>query len=57
MTLRPPITDRTDFIRSNTKLLTPPLVPEVSLYLAEESLPIWQKTEEELDEEGLPPPF
>jgi predicted nicotinamide N-methyase len=37
--------------------LTPPLVPEVLLHLAEESLPIWQKTEEQLGEEGLPPPF
>lgn len=51
------ITDRASFIRTNTKLLTPPLVPEVTLHLAEESLPIWQKTEEQLGEEGLPPPF
>lgn len=51
------ITDRTTFIRANTKLLSPPLVPEVHLHLAEESLPIWQKTEEQLGEEGLPPPF
>jgi predicted nicotinamide N-methyase len=29
----------------------------VKLHLAEESLPIWQRTEEELGEEGLPPPF
>ena len=33
------------FIRANTKLLSPPLVPEIRLHLAEESLPIWQKTE------------
>lgn len=45
------------FIRANTKLLAPPLVPEIVLYLAEESLPIWQKTEEELGEINLPPPF
>ncbi|MEZ5925459.1 MAG: methyltransferase [Hyphomicrobiaceae bacterium] len=51
------ITDRAAFIRANTRLLTPPLVPEVRLHLAEESLPIWQRTEEELGEEGLPPPF
>ena len=57
MTSAKPITDRAAFIRANTKLLTPPLVPEVRLYLAEESLPIWQKTEEQLGEEGLPPPF
>lgn len=46
-----------EFIRANTKLLTPPLVPEIKLHLAEESLPIWQKTEEELDEMNVPPPF
>ncbi|MFM9846177.1 MAG: class I SAM-dependent methyltransferase [Hyphomicrobiaceae bacterium] len=45
------------FIRANTKLLAPPLVPEVKLHLAEESLPIWQKTEEELGEMNIPPPY
>ena len=45
------------FIRANTKALTPPLVPEVRLYLAEESLPIWQKTEEQLQQQNIPPPF
>ncbi len=45
------------FIRANTKLLSPPLVPEIKLHLAEESLPIWRKTEEELGEINLPPPY
>jgi predicted nicotinamide N-methyase len=45
------------FIAANTKLLAPPHVPEIRLHLAEESLPIWQKTEEELGEMNLPPPF
>jgi len=45
------------FIRDNTRLLTPPLVPEIRLHLAEESLPIWQKTEEELGEMNVPPPY
>ncbi len=45
------------FIRANTEILSPPLVPEVKLHLAHEALPIWQKTEEELGEIGLPPPF
>lgn len=45
------------FIRDNTRLLTPPLVPEIKLHLAEESLPIWQKTEEELGEMNVPPPY
>ena len=49
--------DRSEFILANTRLLAPPLVPEIRLHLAEESLPIWRKTEEELGEMGLPPPY
>ena len=45
------------FIRANTKLLAVPLVPEICLHLAEESLPIWRKTEEELGEMNVPPPY
>ncbi len=45
------------FIAANTRLLVPPLVPEIKLHLAEESVPIWQKTEEELGEMNVPPPF
>lgn len=45
------------FIAANTRPLTPPLVPEIRLHLAEESLPIWQKTEEELGEMNVPPPY
>ena len=48
---------RQEFVRANTKLLSPPLVPEIRLHLAEESLPIWQKTEEELGEINVPPPY
>lgn len=49
--------DPAAFIRANTELLLPPLVPEISLYLASEIVPIWRKTEEELAAEGIPPPF
>ena len=45
------------FIRANTKLMRPPLVPELELHLAAESLPIWQKTEEDLGEINVPPPY
>ncbi len=48
---------RRDFIVANTKLMPVPLVPEVNLHLAHEAVPLWQKTEEELGEMGLPPPF
>jgi predicted nicotinamide N-methyase len=51
------ISDRKAFIRANTRLKPVPHVPEISLHVAEESVPIWQKTEEELDAMGLPPPY
>jgi predicted nicotinamide N-methyase len=51
------VTDHAAFIRANTEILSPPLVPEIRLHLAHEALPIWQKTEEELATLGLPPPF
>lgn len=47
----------TTFIRANTTLLPVPLTPEIHLHLAHEAVPLWQKTEEELGEIGLPPPF
>lgn len=45
------------FIRENTRLITPPLVPEIRLHLAHEAVDLWQKTEQELQQIGLPPPF
>ncbi len=45
------------FIEANTKLLPVPLVPEISLHLAEELLAIWQKTEEDLGRMNVPPPW
>ncbi|WP_029353502.1 methyltransferase [Bosea sp. 117] len=45
------------FIRAETRLRPVPLVPEISLHVADEAVPIWQRTEEELGAMGLPPPF
>ncbi len=45
------------FVQENTTLSNPPLVPEIKLYLAEESLPIWQKTLDELSDDNVPPPY
>jgi predicted nicotinamide N-methyase len=45
------------FIRANTTLSAPPHVPEIRLHLADEAHDLWKKTEEELAEIGLPPPF
>jgi predicted nicotinamide N-methyase len=47
----------TDFILANTELLTPPLVPEVRLHLATEIMPLWRKSEEDLEAMGVPPPY
>lgn len=49
--------DPRDFIRANTALIAPPLVPEIRLHLATEVVPLWRKTEEELEVEGVPPPY
>ena len=45
------------FILGNTTLSAPPHVPEIRLHLADEAHDLWQKTEEELVQMGLPPPF
>ena len=45
------------FIHDNSQLLAPPLVPEIQLHLASEVIPLWRKTEEELAEIGVPPPY
>lgn len=50
-------TDPESFIRANTSLMAPPHVPEIRLLLANEVHDLWLKTEEDLEEIGLPPPF
>ncbi len=50
-------TDPETFILANTSPMAPPHVPEVRLHLASEVHDLWLKTEEELEEIGLPPPF
>ena len=49
--------NRAAFIRANTTVMSPPLVPELKLHLAGEAVPLWQKTEKELQQIGLAPPF
>jgi predicted nicotinamide N-methyase len=46
-----------DFIKANSRLMSPPLVPEIKLHLAAAVVPLWRATEEELAEAGLPPPY
>jgi predicted nicotinamide N-methyase len=45
------------FVRRNTAIAAPPLVPEIRLHLATEITPIWQATEESLARGAVPPPF
>lgn len=54
-----PVTPRSaaEFIRSETRLIAPPHVPEIRLHLADEAIDLWHRTEEELGAMGLPPPF
>ncbi len=51
------IADPEGFIRSHTRLLAVPHAPSIRLHLADEATALWQKTEDELGEIGLPPPF
>jgi predicted nicotinamide N-methyase len=56
MTLKPG-PDFRRFILENTTILSPPHVPEIKLHLADEAHDLWHKTEEELQQSGLQPPF
>ncbi|HEX3881781.1 MAG TPA: 50S ribosomal protein L11 methyltransferase [Stellaceae bacterium] len=49
--------DPAEFVRRNTAIEAPPLVPEIRLHLATEVTPIWQASEVALSRMGLPPPF
>ncbi|MBX9757679.1 MAG: methyltransferase [Beijerinckiaceae bacterium] len=51
------IEDPKAFIRANTRLRAVPHAPELRLHLADEATVLWQKTEDDLGEIGLPPPF
>ncbi len=51
------MTEPLTFIKQSTTPQSPPLVPEIRLHLASEILPLWYRTEEELEREGVPPPY
>ena len=52
-----PSASRAQFVRAHTRLRPVPLVPEISLHVADEATALWHKTEEELGAIGLPPPY
>src|SRR5271168_3552397 len=45
------------FIRDNTEIASPALLPELKLHLATEITPIWQATEASLAQANVDPPF
>ena len=49
--------DPENFIRKNTALERPAMVPEFKLWLATEYVPIWQATETWLEEQNVDPPY
>ncbi|MEE1655253.1 methyltransferase [Microvirga sp. CF3062] len=51
------IADPVAFILAETRLRPVPHAPEIALHVADEATELWQKTEEELGEIGLAPPF
>lgn len=51
------IVDPVAFILAETRLRPVPHAPEIALHVADEATELWQRTEEELGEIGLPPPF
>jgi predicted nicotinamide N-methyase len=51
------IADIPAFIRANTKVDSPAYIPELKLHLADDAVSLWQLTEDQLGELGLPPPF
>jgi predicted nicotinamide N-methyase len=49
--------DPEGFIRANTGLERPAMVPEFQLWLASEYVPIWQATEDWLEQQNVDPPY
>ena len=53
----PTAIDPAAFVRAETVLARPPLVPEIRLHLADAITPIWEATEATLVASGVPPPY
>jgi predicted nicotinamide N-methyase len=51
------IENPTAFVRANTVVQTPPLLPEIRLHLAHELVPLWEASENQLEAKGVPPPY
>ncbi|GAB4576593.1 MAG: methyltransferase [Roseibium sp.] len=53
----PAIRDPAAFILRETRIRPVPHAEEIRLHVADEAMALWQKTEDELEELGLAPPF
>jgi len=51
------VIDPAGFVRQQTALAAPPLVPEIRLYLASAVTPLWRATEAMLAAREVPPPY
>lgn len=51
------VSERIAFIRAQTVLTAPPLVPEIRLHLATAVTPLWRATEATLASKDVPPPY
>jgi predicted nicotinamide N-methyase len=51
------VIDPAGFVRQQTELASPPLVPEIRLYLASAVTPLWRATEATLAAREVPPPY
>ena len=45
------------FVREQTTLASPRLIPEIAIYGANELNPLWHASQDELAENGVPPPY
>ena len=53
----PEPTEAEAFVRANTVIAAPSLVPEIELHLASEVVPLWHATEASMAKIQLPPPY
>jgi len=51
------VSDPAAFVRAQTALVVPPLVPEIRLHLASAVTPLWRATEATLAAREVPPPY
>ncbi|MGO9163878.1 MAG: class I SAM-dependent methyltransferase, partial [Streptosporangiaceae bacterium] len=53
----PPAITAADFIQASTRLVSPPLLPEIRLHLAPEPFGLWERIETAMGESPLPVPY